>query len=81
MITSAGSIFMLRKQTKHLNGTGIYSMKLYPLLPLIFMATYGFVGISIFISSWQTAVTGLGVLAAFMIIYFLTHGRKKTVRH
>ena len=47
MATSAATIFILRKRTKHLDGTGIYKMKLYPLLPLIFIAAYIFVGISI----------------------------------
>ena len=72
MATSAGSIFMLRKRTKHLNGTGIYSMKLYPLLPIIFITAYSFVAISIAIDQPMTALTGILVLAAFMLIYFLT---------
>ena len=44
MATSAATIFILRKRTKHLNGTGIYSMKLYPVVPVIFILTYLFVG-------------------------------------
>jgi APA family basic amino acid/polyamine antiporter len=72
MATSAATIFILRKRTKHLDNTGIYKMKLYPLLPLIFIAAYTFVGISIAIDDYVTALTGLGVLAAFMIIYFVT---------
>ena len=71
MVTSAGAIFMLRKRTKHLNGTGIYSMKLFPLMPVIFIAAYTFVGISIAIDQPKTALTGIGVLAAFMLIYFI----------
>lgn len=77
MATSVGAIFMLRKKTKHLDGTGIYKMKLYPLMPLIFIFAYSFVGISIAIDKPDTAITGLSVLAGFMVIYFLTHGRKK----
>jgi APA family basic amino acid/polyamine antiporter len=72
MATSAGSIFMLRKRTKHLNGTGIYSMKLYPLQPIVFICAYSFVAISIAIDKPYTALTGVIVLAAFMIIYFVT---------
>ena len=72
MATSAGAIFMLRKKTRHLDGTGIYSMKLYPLLPIIFIAAYVFVGISIAIDKPLTALTGLLVLAGFMAIYFFT---------
>ncbi len=71
MIASSATIFKLRKQTKHLDGTGIFKMKLYPLLPLIFMATYLFVGISIAIQDWTTAAIGVTVLAAFIGIYFM----------
>ncbi|HRI19950.1 MAG TPA: amino acid permease, partial [Panacibacter sp.] len=77
MATSAGAIFMLRKRTKHLDGTGIYSMKLYPLLPIIFIAAYTFVGISIAVDQPYTALTGVGVLAAFILLYFATRKPKK----
>ena len=80
MATSAGAIFMLRKKTKHLDGTGIYSMKLYPLLPIIFIAAYIFVGVSIAIDDWKTAATGIGVLAAFIIIYFLTRKQRQVLK-
>jgi APA family basic amino acid/polyamine antiporter len=76
MAASAASIFWLRKRTKDLNGTGIYSMKLYPLQPIIFICAYIFVAISIAMQTPYTALTGIAVLAAFMLIYFLT--RKKT---
>jgi APA family basic amino acid/polyamine antiporter len=76
MAASAASIFWLRKRTKHLDGTGIYSMKLYPVLPIIFIAAYGFVAISIAMQTPMTALTGIIVLAAFMMIYFLTRKSK-----
>ena len=71
MATSAATIFILRKRTRHLDGTGIYKMKLYPLLPLIFIAAYIFVGISIAVNTPDLALIGTGVFAAFLIIYFL----------
>ena len=71
MATSAATIFILRKRTKHLDGTGIYKMKLYPLLPLVFIAAYIFVGISIAVNTPDLALIGTGVFAAFLIIYFL----------
>jgi len=77
MCTSAATIFMLRKRTKHLDGTGIYKMKLFPLQPLIFIAAYVFVCMSIIFNTPTIALTGAAVLAGFMIIYFLTAGRKK----
>lgn len=76
MATSAGAIFSLRKRTKHLDNTGIYKMALYPLFPVIFILAYAFVGISIAISKPMTALTGIIVLAAFMIIYFLFQRKK-----
>jgi len=72
MATSAATIFILRKRTRHLDGTGIYQMKLYPLMPLIFIAAYLFVGASILISTPRLALTGLGVFAFFLLTYFLT---------
>jgi len=72
MATSAATIFVLRKRTKHLDGTGIFKMKLFPLLPVIFICAYLFVGISIAIKDPSTALTGLGVLAAFLFIYFVS---------
>ena len=71
MATSAATIFILRKRTKHLDGTGIYKMKLYPLLPLIFIAAYIFVGISIAVSTPNLALIGTAVFAVFLMIYFL----------
>jgi APA family basic amino acid/polyamine antiporter len=81
MALSAGSIFMIRKRTKHLNGTGIFSMKLYPLLPLIFIAAYMFVAISIALDYEQNgyaAAIGTGVLLFFTALYFLIRNKKPT---
>lgn len=71
MAASAASIFWLRRRTKHLDGTGIFSMKLYPLQPIIFIAAYIFVAISIAVQTPLTALTGIAVLAVFMLIYFI----------
>lgn len=74
MALSAGSIFVIRKRTRHLDGTGIYKMKLYPLLPLIFIAAYMFVAFSIafdYKANNYAALIGLGVLGVFLVLYFL----------
>ncbi len=76
MIASSATIFKLRKQTKHLDNTGIFKMKFYPIQPLIFMATYAFVGVSIAIQDIETAAIGLAVLTGFMIIYFIFYHKK-----
>ncbi|MEI9809754.1 MAG: amino acid permease [Bacteroidota bacterium] len=80
MVLSAGSIFIIRKRTAHLNGTGIYSMKLYPLLPLIFMAAYSFVAVSLLINETKLSLIGLGVLAGFIIIYFIVKAVKPAAK-
>jgi APA family basic amino acid/polyamine antiporter len=52
-------------------------MKLYPLLPLVFIAAYIFVGISIWIDTPNLAWTALAVFAAFLLLYFLVVRLKK----
>jgi APA family basic amino acid/polyamine antiporter len=76
MAASAGSIFLLRKKQVQPAGTAIYRMKLYPLMPLVFIIAYGYVAVSIFIDRPGTALTALGVLAFFMIVYFAGRRRK-----
>ena len=77
MASSAATIFILRKRTRHLDGTGIYKMRLYPLLPVIFIAAYIFVGISIAFDTPELALTGTAVFAAFLLIYFIVTRMKK----
>ena len=77
MATSAATIFILRRRTKHLDGTGIYKMKWYPLLPLIFIAAYIFVGTSIAFNTPDLALIGTAVFAAFLIIYFVVRSIKR----
>ena len=84
MALSAGSIFIIRKRTAHLNGTGIFSMKLYPLLPLIFIAAYIFVAISIamdYENNDFAALVGLAVLAFFTGLYFVVKAVRKPTQN
>lgn len=76
MILSCATIFWFRKKTKHLDGTGIYKMKLYPLMPLVFILAYLFVAISITVADPKAALTGVAVLAAFILIYFLFNKKR-----
>lgn len=71
MALSASTIFKLRKQTAHLDGSGIYKMKLFPVFPMLFILAYTFVAISIFIDEPFTALLALLILAVFIGIYFL----------
>ncbi|RYZ53262.1 MAG: APC family permease, partial [Chitinophagaceae bacterium] len=80
MALSAGSIFIIRKRTAHLNDTGIFSMKLYPLLPLIFIAAYAFVAISIALdyeANDYAALVGIAVLLFFTLLYFIVKAIRK----
>jgi APA family basic amino acid/polyamine antiporter len=55
-------------------------VKLFPLAPLVFIAAYVFVGISITMDYKQNnyaAAIGIAVLALFMIIYFVLHRKTK----
>lgn len=79
MATSAATIFILRKRTRHLDGTGIYKMKLYPLMPLLFIAAYVFVCISIILTSPAIAITGVAVMVGFILLYFLINKRPPVV--
>jgi APA family basic amino acid/polyamine antiporter len=80
MVLSALTIFILRKKTKHLDDTGIYKMKLFPLLPLIFIAAYTFIAISIafdYKNNNYAALIALVVMAVFTGLYFLLAELKK----
>ncbi len=71
MVTSAATVFILRRRTKHLDGTGIYKMKLFPLMPVVFILAYVFVCASITINTPKIALTGAGVLAVSLLLYFI----------
>jgi APA family basic amino acid/polyamine antiporter len=75
MILSVGSIFILRKKTAHLDGAGIYKMKWYPLQPLIFIAAYVFIAISLMINQTNLSLIGLSALTGFILLYFVLNRR------
>jgi APA family basic amino acid/polyamine antiporter len=60
----------------HPKGEEFYQMKLYPLLPIVFITAYSFVAISIALDTPWTALTALIVMGIFMLIYFLSVKRK-----
>jgi APA family basic amino acid/polyamine antiporter len=80
MATSAATLFILRKRTANLDPSKIFKMKLYPLLPLVFIAAYLFVAISIFMQKPATALTGLAVLSGFILLYFVTRKTGSAIR-
>ena len=71
MVLSAATIFILRNRTKHLNGTGIYEMRLYPLLPIVFILAYTFIAVYLLATQPHSSIIGLVVMAIFIGLYFL----------
>jgi len=71
MMFSAAAIFYLRKTTAHLDKKTIYTMKLYPLMPIIFIAAYLFVTVSIYNDDPNAALNGLVIFLIFVVIYFI----------
>lgn len=79
MILSAATIFWFRKKTKELDNTGIYKMKLFPLMPVVFILAYLFVAGSITIADPKAALTGVAVLTVFILIYFVSHKMRRNI--
>ncbi|MEP7258363.1 MAG: APC family permease [Flavitalea sp.] len=71
LATSASAIFILRKRTAHLDNQGIYKMKFFPLMPLVFIATYMFVAASIVIATPKAAGVSLLIFSLFFLLYFI----------
>jgi basic amino acid/polyamine antiporter, APA family len=70
---AAVAIFILRKKTKHLDTKDIYTIKWFPLVPLIFIISYWFVTINIFITFRENPYAALICLACYvvgLIIYY-----------
>lgn len=82
MILSSATIFWFRKKTKDLDHSGIFKMKLFPLAPVIFIAAYTFVGISIALdyqNNHYAALKGISVLLVLTAIYFLFKHKRHPV--
>ena len=75
MAFSAATLFILRRRQADAPAGDTYRMRLYPWMPLLFIAAYAFVAYSIARDKPTTALTAVAVLAAFVIIYFVS--RKK----
>ena len=68
---AAATIFYFRRKSGNQDSSAIYKVKPYPLVPMLFIAVFLFVAGSILVADPYTAVTGLGIFAAFTSIYFL----------
>ena len=77
MAFSAATLFILRRRMKDRETGSTYRMRLYPLMPVLFIAAYMFVAFSIAWTKPMTALTAVGVLAAFVALYFLTNRKER----
>jgi APA family basic amino acid/polyamine antiporter len=76
---AAVAIFILRKKTKDLDVSSIYTIKWFPLIPLIFILAYWFVTINIFITFKENPYAALLCLATYvlgLIIYYIGAHKK-----
>jgi basic amino acid/polyamine antiporter, APA family len=83
---AALSIFILRKKTKDLDTSDIYTIKWFPLVPVIFIIAYWFVTINIFITFRENPYAALICLACYALglgIYYVStyHKRQKPAEH
>ncbi|HVW95198.1 MAG TPA: amino acid permease [Mucilaginibacter sp.] len=77
---AALTIFVLRKKTRELDDTGIYRIKWFPLVPVIFIASYWFVTVNIFITFKENPYAALICIAAYALglaIYYASTYRSK----
>jgi len=74
---AALSIFILRKKTKQMDGTGIYTIKWFPWVPIIFILSYWFVTINIFVNNPFAAVICLSTFAIGLVIYYASTYKKR----
>jgi APA family basic amino acid/polyamine antiporter len=76
MSSSAATLFIMRKRRIGEDREGIFRMKLYPWLPIIFIVSYIAIAISIVIDDPGAAVYGGVIFACFFGLYFLSRLRK-----
>ncbi|AMR30210.1 hypothetical protein A0256_01635 [Mucilaginibacter sp. PAMC 26640] len=80
---AAISIFILRRKTKGLDTSEIYTIKWFPLIPALFVLSYCFVTINIFISFKENPYAALWCLLAYAIglgIYYLSVSKNAQVK-
>ena len=73
-VASGIALFILRRRTRELDGK-VYNIRWYPLIPILFIAAYVFVGAAIAVNTPSIAVTGMVVLIVSGLAYFLIRNR------
>lgn len=72
MIAACAAVFILRKRAKKEGEpTGIYKMKLYPWITIIFIIGYALVNVSVMYFEPQTALIGFVLFIAGLPLYYI----------
>jgi hypothetical protein len=73
MVSSAAALFILRKrQNTDLGGFTRFT----PFIATFFIAAYAVIATGVFIKDLNAALTGTGLLALFLVLYFVFYHRK-----
>lgn len=77
-MTCALALLILRKRhvNDHLVQAGTFT-RILPVLTVFFIVAYAIVATAVVIDNWKAALTGVGLLGLFVVIYFAMVGRKK----
>ncbi len=79
LILGASSIFILRRKNKNNTDPTSYTIKWYPLVPVVFIAAYVYVTACIFVDDPKACFICLGAFALGLLLYYLaTRTWKKT---
>jgi APA family basic amino acid/polyamine antiporter len=76
---AALTVFILRKRARNMDTSEIYTIKWFPLVPLIFIISYWFVTINIFITFKENPYAGLICLGCYvfgLIVYYIFAKKK-----
>ncbi len=79
MATTAATIFVLRHRQRNCDDPAVYRLRLYPWIPLLFIASYLFIGASVAHEDPAAASRGIGIFALLLIIGLALH--RTRVRH
>ena len=69
--SSAATLFILRKKTAHLDKNTIYTLKWYPLVPVLFILFFVFVGVSIYQDDPSAVMNGIYIFMGFIAVYYI----------
>ena len=77
MTTSTATLFILRKRHEGDDAVTGLLTRILPVITVLFISAYCFVATAVIIDKPFAALTGAGLLALFLVLYFLFHHGKK----